>query len=665
MEITIHQMLHGYEDGHNYIRGSIYLSSAKDMDTIASLSDWSEYINSNDDSSYLSAYPLKESGYYVIARTWYAEEMKRPGCVWTHSILIPKGAMKAIYDYRSIESLFKRPVKDAYESYGIPLKLELASNINEKFLSVLKDSSGISYIIKNLMVGNIPSIYEVETDSETYRYLCLMIMNVLPSCVLENRTFCSGTNGLRALDGKPFDVQFTTLQNQHVKSLMSKEQDIEDGFLYSSMYVKNEVLSLGKLIKLFEGEIGFDSNRYKSLCELIMLVNLDKDTKEKRDQQFCTLLNIISTVYPNPQEGILIKNRFLSQPITSLFLKDVDFIFQLSTTELYKSFQKENIEFEKRVYNLANDINTHSEFIAMLTHLCESSYINEWGVSLLSEVDKYTSDEDIDNIITTSFATYLSIAVLCPNILNKGSWTEISIKGLKDLISLLTSDKARTTFNRWDYLLEILLANHVDTDYLTACHIYSKCPDYVVIVMDSLNRSYQVSKMHNVLNVCTKNQGALLKWINGRMNISEPVLEFISNVVDPLSPQVKLMGANAFFGLVNSSYPKQMKFYTFLFILSFNWTRDSYSMEFLRLSFYPIHKALAEGTMNDGLWEKIAPFTCDVPIWQSWDKCKKMRKTVVKRVCEVGLFKDYLRTFTPEAELNQMLVKMYKKRKKD
>lgn len=663
MEITIHQMLHGYDDGHNYIRGSIYLPSSKDMDTIASLSDWSEYVNSKDDSSYLSAYPLTDSGFYVIARTWYAEEMKRPGCVWTHSILIPMGAMNAISDYRTIESLFKRPVKDVYESYGNSLKIDLSSVTNDKYLSVLKDTTGIPFIIKNLMDGKAPSIYEVETDSETYRYLCLMIMNVLPSCVLEKRTFCSGTNGLRALDGKPFDVQFTTLQNHHVKSLMSKDQDIEDGFLYSSMYVKNEVLSLGKLIKLFEGELGSDRNRYESLCELIMLVNSTKDTKEKREQQFDRLLNIISTVYPNSQDGILIKSRFLSQPITSLFLKESDFIFLLSTTELYESFHKEDVEFDNRVQKLADDVNTHSEFIAMLTRLCESSYINEWGVSLLSEVDKSLTDDDVDSIITESFETYLSIAVLCPNILNKGSWTEIPTKGIKDIISLLTSERAKSTFIRWKYLLEILLTNHVDTDYLTACHIYSKCSDYVAIVMDSLNRSYQVSKMYNVLNVCTKNQVALLKWIKGRMNISEPVLDFISNVVDPLSPLVKQMGASVFSGFVNSSYPKQMKFYAFLFILSFNWTRDIYSMEFLRLSFYPIHKSLAEGTMNDSLWEKIAPFTGDVPIWQSWDKCKKLRKVLVKRVLEVGLFEDYLRTFTPDADLNKMLVKMYKKKK--
>ena len=88
--ITIHQMLHGYKLGHNYIQGSIVLPSTHDMDKIATLSDWSEYVGINNERDYITAYPLDESPFYIIAKTWYADEMRRPGCVWTHSLLIHK-----------------------------------------------------------------------------------------------------------------------------------------------------------------------------------------------------------------------------------------------------------------------------------------------------------------------------------------------------------------------------------------------------------------------------------------------------------------------------------------------------------------------------------------------------------------------------------------------
>ena len=38
--------------------------------------------------SYLTAYPLPRSSLVAFARTWTAPEMPRPGCVWTHTLLI-------------------------------------------------------------------------------------------------------------------------------------------------------------------------------------------------------------------------------------------------------------------------------------------------------------------------------------------------------------------------------------------------------------------------------------------------------------------------------------------------------------------------------------------------------------------------------------------------
>ena len=80
-------------------------------------------------------------------------------------------------------------------------------------------------------------------------------------------------------------------------------------------------------------------------------------------------------------------------------------------------------------------------------------------------------------------------------------------------------------------------------------------------------------------------------------------------------------------------------------------------------SFYPIHKSLAEGTMREELWKVISPFTADVPAWQNWDKCKKLRKAVVKRIVDVGLYEDYLQHYTLDADLNKKLLKIYRKYK--
>ena len=82
------------------------------MDCIATLSDWSEYTNPKDEADYVTIYPLQNSEYYIISKTWYAGEMKRPGCVWTHSFLIPFSQLSQITDFRIFTDLFVRPQDD-------------------------------------------------------------------------------------------------------------------------------------------------------------------------------------------------------------------------------------------------------------------------------------------------------------------------------------------------------------------------------------------------------------------------------------------------------------------------------------------------------------------------------------------------------------------------
>ena len=134
--IELHQMLHGYKLGHNYVQGSILLPSSHDMDKIATLSDWSEFVDKGEDRDYITAYPLLESPYYVIAKSWYADEMRRPGCVWTHSLLIKRNDLGKIIDYRQLLTLFKRPAVDKEDFLDYSKSIAL----NEK--SIYLESKG-------------------------------------------------------------------------------------------------------------------------------------------------------------------------------------------------------------------------------------------------------------------------------------------------------------------------------------------------------------------------------------------------------------------------------------------------------------------------------------------------------------------------------------------
>lgn len=118
-DVVVHQALHGYRDGHRLLASSSSLSSDAAR-TLLRASDMSGPQMLRGFEAYLTGYPLGV-GEFVLARTWYAEEMSRPGCVWTHSLLLPTSSLPALRNM-DMRSWFRRPIGDKFEtSYREPL----------------------------------------------------------------------------------------------------------------------------------------------------------------------------------------------------------------------------------------------------------------------------------------------------------------------------------------------------------------------------------------------------------------------------------------------------------------------------------------------------------------------------------------------------------------
>jgi hypothetical protein len=81
----------------------------RDSKTMLMMSDASGPAAVIGDDGYLTGYPLSESGYYAFARTWPAPEMPRPGCVWTHTILLEFSDIPALQSASGLLGLFRRP----------------------------------------------------------------------------------------------------------------------------------------------------------------------------------------------------------------------------------------------------------------------------------------------------------------------------------------------------------------------------------------------------------------------------------------------------------------------------------------------------------------------------------------------------------------------------
>ena len=121
--IKVNQALHGYANGHQLIASSVDLS-ADDKRLMDELSDLSGICVENHFVDYYTGYPVDGGRKYVLAKTWYAHEKLRPGCVWTHSLILNIEDVGRILCMKSFEKLFTRPNGKNYDVYGTEIEYQ-------------------------------------------------------------------------------------------------------------------------------------------------------------------------------------------------------------------------------------------------------------------------------------------------------------------------------------------------------------------------------------------------------------------------------------------------------------------------------------------------------------------------------------------------------------
>lgn len=203
-KIIINQLLHGYDEGHRFLAGSIK-PKQKSAQRILALSDLSGQSIELCNDSYITGYPIPEMETYAIARTWLAPEMSRPGCVWTHTILVGFSDLAAI-DSVAILELFRRPHNnDNLKTYGKPIKTEI--NITEESHSFLYQED-VEVLIEAIYGSPKDSIFVQIEDGSLTDKIALALWHQQWPRLKRNFRFCTWAPSDRSRSDEKFDLQF-------------------------------------------------------------------------------------------------------------------------------------------------------------------------------------------------------------------------------------------------------------------------------------------------------------------------------------------------------------------------------------------------------------------------------------------------------------------------
>jgi hypothetical protein len=200
----IHQAIHGYRDGHRLLSGSIALGAEASRAMLV-LSDMSGPSMQPGFDEYLTVYPLPGTDLFVFAKTWHAPEMQRPGCVWTHSLLVPRVQVSGVSSARLLENL-RRPQLEGVESAATtPIVIDNdapGASKSEGF----GDRAVAAALVGAVLGQPRPVIVSVETASQL-EPLFLRLWEELWPAEKARFAFCTGALMPRTIAGSLLDLQ--------------------------------------------------------------------------------------------------------------------------------------------------------------------------------------------------------------------------------------------------------------------------------------------------------------------------------------------------------------------------------------------------------------------------------------------------------------------------
>ena len=656
--MIIHQVLHGYNHGHNRLASSYPLSTIDD-DKMKMLSDWSEYTGSKD-NSYITTYPLTDGNHYIVAKSWYADDMERPGCVWTHSLILDLNDIDDHFDFRSLLSLFKRPKKGDYFPYSkiIHFTPEKKVESNDTYQEEI-----LIWLYHNLTnsENNSRMLYRVELDSTYYQNLILLLLQNIPLGFLKNIFTCSGSAHGRKYSNCISNLQFASSSQNSLTSIINESSvlinEVCDGIKAICKTMTKLDSDTSNVLRLFSNDIGSD---YSKLCTIgLLLKHLDDAiAKSNNIPSFTTILRLLIEQFPNMYDGEQIKLTFCKKQISGLFSSEGDILTDLATASLDSCINFQKIDYFQRVNEFKTN-NGIDEYAKFLNRLLESDYLNTAGEYILKYSSEHLHPVDYLYFSQNYWSLYISLVMANPTLLQYSFWIDLPEHRFAPIYEIFKK-QCSNNFIDWHKLFTVVLyRNHEINDKIMSC-FKRNIPNIVYEVMEYLNNSISYGIESILERYCADNLQDVLYWLEHQNNLTIPTIRFLIKNIQPEDQRVRDLGSDKWETLCQCNKYEEYSYFTFLFRLGHNW-KDNHALNYIRRSFYDIHKTLAEDKLPIQLWYEIEPYTEKLNIFNEWDKCKKLRKGVIKYIKESGFQESVLSNLTPDNDLNITLSKIWEK----
>lgn len=605
--IKVDQALHGYSEGHRLIEGSLKLPQS-DARTMLVLSDASGTGSRIPTNGYLTGYPLTESGKYVLARTWAAPEMSRPGCVWTHSLLIDFADLARLGSVDDLLERFQRPSAGGGSAFGIQLLVEVSTAPTPIAPPDLRRAGQWARALYGKPKGKIIAERERPEDDE----LVLAIwMQQWPRLRRAFR-FCTFSTEDRSTSADAFDLQLMDMSR-------TSRSKVSEGVIASAkhqgdwieMLLDDLVTPAGSGLRQFLRDVGSDvTNGRGAMISLVHLyAALEPNAGPSRLAEAVYELERLG-----PSQGRMGRAAAARMVFSRPGLFDrMLFDFALQQVRADRDLLGvEPLVVGRALLRWKPDLLAHD--------LAEDDPLHKAVDAALPEAD---ADELIDLIeaVPGAVATVLPAR---PDVFERASFWRIASLEAPKLIGALDASQ--------DGAVRIVGAlMEASRDECSAVFVYRFGIDPVVTALSSLDATGIRSRLAWIRTIACRIDD-LAEGMSRGIIWHRPLLFALAEILNP-DAVPNSVGADPWVTAVartrtSDDVRGEDLLASFLFTRARGWSSRSAARLF-SLSVERLHEAMASERLTDEAWRIAKPRLPYGSVWHDWDLCERLRHAVV------------------------------------
>ena len=609
----LHQALHGYSDGHQQLALSVSLMS-RDQKTLLVMSDISGPGARLDENGYLTGFPLPDSGMFALARTWPAPEMSRPGCVWTHTLLIDFADLAILKSLTDLAAMFRRPsgLSDA-QSYQQSQQLETSSYFSRGPSNLSED--WVKQVLAALY-GYPSSRIVTRHPGQEADHAVLAVWSQQWPRLRRNFRFCTFAVADRSLDSTTFDLQVLPTPDKRLRSRFLKAVDAEAVNLGPTPWVKYALQDLLQPdtngLRSFLRKVGSDTMGGREIFQPMCRLHLALDACTYQPTAIHDAISILHN------ELGLNQSRIAQSTVVETALDHIEGLDEQSFEFLWNRLELLRSDVLKENAVRLGRFAWHSDPKRFLEGPTDDIQFNTIVNHTLAELDY---DELIEGVKSAPSLTG-KVIERRPELTSRPNfWSQI--EAIDGVLKTILDNEVESSA-----VVAIITAGRNDLASRIAQVFGGKS------ILTALNLTQEKTAGHTSpwIRAVAHNTGMIADFLVNEHGIHKTLLYALSQELTPDAVPNDYGADPWVIALQNATgdIDGTASVYLSAYLLSRALSLSSRSpAELTQMSFEKIHRAAANDLLPESVWRLVESQLPRSMFWFEWDRCERLRACII------------------------------------